>query len=424
MSPVPRTFPRGTPLALALLAAVVVLPRSAAADAVTDWNAVAEQTTAGPPPIQFRMMAITQVAVHDALHAIDPRYDAYLDPAPAAPGASADAAVAAATAEVLVALVPGQAVNVLTIYGNRIAELPPCPAAYPTCVQDGIDAGEAAAAAILAARAGDGSANPHRPYAAPLVPGLYQPTPGSPAPQFEGWAELPPFVMRDAAQFRPPPVPMMSLRGKAYARDFNEVKQMGSLVVRSAAPDSEPSRTARYWPGGGANWNAVTRTIVTGRGLDRWEHARLFALLNIATFDSTISVFDIKYHYRFWRPVTAIRAADTDRNPGTAVDAGWSSYQPTPPYPDYTCGLTTISGAATEVLRRYFRTDKVAYTHTAAGITRSFSSLSQAGADAVDARVYGGMHFRTGCEIGLRQGGRVGRFVFQQSLRQRHGHGH
>ena len=138
-----------------------------------------------------------------------------------------------------------------------------------------------------------------------------------------------------------------------------------------------------------------------------------------AMFDATISVFDTKYTYDFWRPVTAIRAADTDGNPDTAADPAWASYQATPPYPDFTCGLTTLSGAAAEVLRRYFGTDALPYTHTAGGITRSFPTLTAATADAVNARVYGGMHFRTGCVHGVRQGGQVGRFVFQTALRPR-----
>ena len=119
----------------------------------------------------------------------------------------------------------------------------------------------------------------------------------------------------------------------------------------------------------------------------------------MALHDGAVAVFDTKYTYNFWRPVTAIRAAGSDGNPATDPDPGWLSYQPTPPYPDYTCGLTTNTGAAVEVLRRFFGTDDIAYTFTAAGSTRSYSSLSQAAAEAVDARVFGGMHFRTGCNV-------------------------
>jgi hypothetical protein len=131
----------------------------------------------------------------------------------------------------------------------------------------------------------------------------------------------------------------------------------------------------------------------------------------------SVAVYDTKYTYNFWRPVTAIRAGDTDGNPATAPDSAWLSYLATPPYPDYTCGLTTNTGAAVEVLRRYFGTDDIAYTFTAGGTTRSYESLSEAAAEAVDARVFEGMHFRTGCVQGVRQGEKVGRFVIQHSLK-------
>jgi hypothetical protein len=137
----------------------------------------------------------------------------------------------------------------------------------------------------------------------------------------------------------------------------------------------------------------------------------------MALHDSAVSVFDTKYTYTFWRPVTAIRAGDTDGNPRTIADGEWISFLNTPPYPDYTCGLTTNVGAGFEVLRRYFRTDSLPYTLTAAGHTRSFSRLAEADAEAVSARVFGGMHFRTGCQRGTLQGRQVGRFVIQHSLR-------
>jgi hypothetical protein len=268
-------------------------------------------------------------------------------------------------------------------------------------------------------RVGDGSATPHLPYAQPALPGVYQPTPpGFVAPQFAGWANLLPFALNFGAQFRSDPSEIFDLSGEAYTRDYNEVKRVGSINAEALGhrtPDQ--SAVARFWPGGGSNWNAVTRVIVAGRGLDEWEHARLFALINIAQSDSAIAVFDTKYTYNFWRPVTAIRAAASDGNPDTAPDASWLSYQTTPAYPDYPCGLTTNTGAAVEVLRRFFETDLIAYTFTAASITRSYSSLSQAAEEAVDARVFGGMHFRAGCVQGVRMGEHVGRFVIQHALK-------
>ncbi|HSB13352.1 MAG TPA: vanadium-dependent haloperoxidase, partial [Bryobacteraceae bacterium] len=217
-----------------------------------------------------------------------------------------------------------------------------------------------------------------------------------------------------------------------YAREYNEVKQVGDALVRGAAPDSEESDIARFWPGGGSNWNLTTRVIVAGRGLDLWENARLFALLNMAETDGHIANQKNKYTYKFWRPVTAIRWAD-DGNPDTMSDPGWRPFLVTPPYPDYPCALPTVSGAHTEVLRRFFGTDDIAFvrTHNAGAvplpspltalppkaITRHFDSLSEAASESADARVFAGIHFRSGCTAGVRLGTQVGRFVIKHYLK-------
>jgi hypothetical protein len=411
-------------MAVVTLAALfsLILPAHAAADAVLYWNEIAENAsiTAGPPPVRNRIMAIVQVAVHDALNSIQARYESYSGVTPAAAGASVDAAVAAATHMVLSQIVPGQAVVVGALYDAWLDGLPGCPSAAPTCITDGILAGEAAAAAILTLRQNDGSATPHRPYTLAAGPGVYQPTPTAlAAPQFAGWAQVTPFVINSASQFRAEPSDIFNLTGKTYTRDYNEVKRVGSMTSETTGHrTADQSAIARFWPGGGANFNALTRVIVAGRGLDAWEHARLLAWLNMAISDSTVTVFDTKYTYNFWRPVTAIRAAGIDGNPATQADPNWLSYQATPPYPDYTCGLPNNGGAAFEVLRRYLGTDEVAFTLTAAGLTRSYSSLSQASSEVVDARVFGGIHFRTGCVRGERQGRQVGHFVVQHSLKR------
>lgn len=402
-----------------LLAACLVVASPARADVVTEWNEIADGMTVLPPPFKNRIMAMVHVAVHDALNSIDARYEGYLGLPSANRGASPGAAVAAAAYRVLLGLVPSQAAALGVIYNGKIAGLS-CPPAHPTCITDGIVAGEAAAFAILSLRANDGSATPHLPYTLLPAPGVHQPTPPTfPAPQFAGWAYVTPFVVNSSSQFRADPSEIFDLLGEVFTRDYNEVKRVGS-VNAEANGDRTPDQSAiaRFWPGGGANFNLVSRIVVAGRGLDEWEHARLFALVNVALHDGTITVFDTKYTYNFWRPATAIRAGATDGNPDTAPDPNWLSYQATPPYPDYTCGLTNNTGAALEVLRRFFGTDDIAYTLTAAGAnTRSFSSLSQAEAEAVDARVFGGMHFRTGCVQGIRQGNKVGRFVILHALK-------
>ena len=393
-------------------------PFAAHADAVTDWNEIAGQYVVGPPPITARHMAVVHIAMHDALNAIEPRYASYRPQARAPAAASPQAAVAAAAFTTLSRIVPAQTAALQLRYNNRISELPPCPNDQQQCISDGIATGIAAAEAILAHRANDGINSPHRPYTLPAAPGIYQKTPPQLGePQFAGLVDLTPFAIDHRAQFRAPPNELLDLRSARYARDFREVKAVGDSVVHSANVDSRKSRVARFWPGGGANSNAMARVIVAGRGFDLWQHARLFALLNMAVSDATIQIFDTKYTYNFWRPVTAIRAADTDENPATTADPAWLPYLPTPPYPDYTCGLPGHVGAANQVLRQFLGTDRIAFTYTAAGITHSYGALSHADAESADARVYAGIHFRTGCELGHRLAADVARFVFARALR-------
>ncbi|NDK37884.1 hypothetical protein DT603_03405 [Pseudoxanthomonas gei] len=419
--------PRRWLLASAL---TLVAPATAWADAVTDWNAQANQViaTAGGAPQQFRIFAMVHIAVHDALNAIDRRYRPYTVISPGNPNASPDAAVARAARDVLVATLPTRADVVNAAYTAYIAALPACPAALPGCVSAGEAVGANAAAAILALRQADGSATPHVPYTLAPAAGVYQPTlplPAAPAPypQYGGWGSVTPFGLVSSMQFRAGGSPFLNLRGKAYARDYNEVKQVGSFAVRNAAPDSEESRIARFWPGGGQNLNGFTRVILAGRSSDPWDNARLYAVMNMAVSDALVVTFRGKYHYNFWRPYTAIRWAN-DGNPGTAPDPEWTSYITTPPYPDYTCGLPSTIGAATEVLRDTFRTDEVPFTYTATGlppaVSRSYTRLSQAADESASARVYGGIHFRTGCTAAVELGEKVGRYMFRTQLRKLH----
>jgi hypothetical protein len=424
-----RNPPRRALLAAAL---ALVLPAAAQADMVLDWSAVLAAAPAGGPPQSGRIQAMMNLAIHDALNTIDPRYERYSVVPAARLGASPDAAVATAARDILLATIPAHAAVLQAQYATSMASLPACAPAYPNCVADGVEVGANAAAAILALRQNDGSDTPDLPYAAPLVAGMYQPTPGSPPPRFEGFKYVPTFVVPSGDHFRAGGSAVMQLKSNVYARDYNEVKQVGDALVRGAAPDSRESDIARFFPGGGADWNSLTRRLLTGRGLDSWEQARLFALVTVAQADALITVFETKYFYRFWRPVTAIRWTD-DGNPSTAPDAAWTPFLPTPPYPDYICGLPITAGAATEVLRRWFGTDAVPWSHTvqavpvvlpapmaplpAKAITRSYATFSDVTDEAVNARVYAGIHFRTGCTHGVDQGTKVGRYVYLQSLR-------
>jgi len=432
-------------LAIAGGLAIAAAAGVAQADVVTDLNAVVASAPVAPrfggPQQQSRAIAMIQIAVHDALNAIDRRYETYSVVPTASANASPDAAVAAAMRRVTLALldpVPPSADKTAAIdavnaaFDNVLGAMP-----YSASENAGIAAGNAAGDAILLARANDGSATPNTPYVLAPGIGVYQPTPNPefPAqivPAFGLWSHVTPFAIRDSYQFRAGWSEILDVGSDAYARDYNETKSVGDALVRGALPDSARSDIARFWPGGGSNWNLTARTIVAGLGLTRWQHARLFALLNMAETDGLITTMGAKYDYNFWRPVTAIRYPN-DGNAATSSNATWRPFLTTPPYPDYPCALPTATGASTEVLRRFFGTDDVAFTRSFAAppvplpaplvdlpgktITRHFDSLSQAANEAISARVNAGIHFRTGCKAGVRTGTQVGRFVIQHALR-------
>lgn len=430
-------------VAAGCVCAALLTASPGSADSVTDWNALLDSVAPryGGPQQQERARAMVQIAVHDALNTVEPRYATYADLAAADPSASPDAAVAAAASEAMLGLlasVPDSAAKQAAIDAILAAfDATVGPAPYDAETEAGIDAGSAAAEGILALRTDDGSATPHLPYTEPPAPGVYQPTPNPefPAqitPAFEGWAFVTPFALRHGAQFEVGPGAIFDLTSAEYAEEYNQVKSVGDALVRGAAPDSEESDIARFWPGGGSNWNLTTRLIVEGLGLDLWEHARLFALLNIAQADALIANQTWKYTHKFWRPVTAIRWSD-DGNPNTDSDPVWRPFLVTPPYPDFPCALPTATGASTEVLRQFFGTDEIAFTRTfnagpvplpapleplpAKAVTRSFESLSDAEAESQMARVFAGIHFREGCVAGTRQGNQVGRFAVRHYLK-------
>ena len=433
----------------------LALAGSAQADAVVDWNTTFDLASpaVGGPPQRAYLGAMVHIAIHDALNSIDRRYETYNVVTPANFHASPDAAIAAAARDVLINQLnrPPESPAKAAARANVEAAYTAALTAIPDGANEdqGIAAGRAAAAAIVALRLNDGSATPNLPYTLAPGPGVHQPTaPNFPAPANAGFALVKPFAMRSASQFRADPGELFDLRGLDYTLNYNLVKYVGAYATRVGQPDSAATDIARFWPSGGANWNLVARTIVADRHLDRWQHARLFALLMMAETDGAIHVFDTKYTYNFWRPVTAIRWAD-DGNPWTKSDPNWLPFfsfigpWSTPPYPDYTCGLSTASGATTEVLRRYFGTDRVGYTLTVQApalalapppaapvlpgkaITRRYRSLSQAAEESAMSRVYAGIHFYEGCAKGVRHGEQVGRFVFQnylEPLRPWHGH--
>jgi hypothetical protein len=388
------------------------------ADVVIDWNVIATGAAfaAGKNALeQSRIYAMTHAAIHDALNAIDRRYKTYALDRRAEPNASPEAAVAAAAHDVLVAQLPTQQGTLDAAYATLLAGIADGPAKT-----GGVAIGQAAAAAILALRGADGSTAP-MPYTPGTAPGAYQLTPPNfAAAVLPGWGAVTPFALRSGAQFRPAPPKFFDLTSAEYAADYNEVKAVGEL--NSATRTAEQSEIARFWYEGSPNgWNRIARVVAAQRGLDPWRNARLFGLLNFAMADSFIAGFDGKYSYNFWRPVTAIRAGATDNNPATVADPEWATFLVTPAAPDYPSTHSVLGAAAAETLARFFGADTISFTTTSgapfAGITRSYTSFSQAARENADSRVYAGIHFRTACRDGLIQGTRVGRYVFEHALR-------
>ena len=418
-----------------------------AADPVSDWNTIAAQSTvtAGQNAIvASRTLAMAQIAVHDALNAIDSRYERYAFNGIAPVGASVDAAVAAAAHDAIVGAIavgplPFVGFGNPTLQGNAVAQVN---AAYAGALgsipngsskNDGVAVGQAAAAAILARRSTD-HATTLVTYVPGTRPGDWQPTPNPvpatpPAPAdhlvavLPGWGQVTPFALHRSGQFAPHdgPPPLTSRR---YAREYNEVKAIGEQF--SAMRTDEQSTIARFWfEGSPTGWSRIARVVANSQNLNSWDTARLLALVDIAMADGFIAGFATKYDFNFWRPVTAIRSGDTDGNGGTVADPTWSTYLNTPAIPDYTSTHSVLGGAASEVLRRFFRADDIAFTTTSgvpfAGITRSFDAFSQAAHENGESRIYAGIHFRSAVEDGITQGKKIGRFAFGHALRRLNG---
>src|SRR6185369_1138273 len=357
--------------AVAVLA-LSTLPVPARADVVTDWNLTTVQVAAaaGVAQRQHRVAAMVHVAMHDAVNSIAPRYHAYAVRIRPSADASIEAAAVQAAYGVLIRLLPSQAATLDAARSSSLSSIPDGPVK-----EAGLAVGEAVAAQIVALRSTDGS-GVDGTYTFGSGPGEYQATPptfGSPA--VPAWPFVTPFLLERGNQFRPDGPP--SLDSDEWAEDFNETKQLGR--VDSSVRTAEQTEIALC----GAEpalpmWNRVARTVSAQRNTGLVENARVFALLNLAMVDATIAVWDGKYTYRFWRPVTAIRAADTDGNEATEADPAWTPLRPTPLHPEYPSAHAGVSNAAAEVLTRLFGRDTAFSTATStcpAGVVRSYDSF-------------------------------------------------
>lgn len=387
-------------------------PACADADAVVDWNQITvDAVTAGRPgPIGIVDIALVHVAIHDAVQALENRFEPYLFETERASGRRS-AAVAAAAHDMLIGMYPAQVGTLDPIYFDYLAD-------NGLTGDPGLAVGQQAAARILPIR----RVNPD-PLPPPFVGsndvGVWRPTPsflGNPpaplpfSPMAAPWmAKLDPFTLTSPTRFRPEPPP--ALTSPRYTKDFNEVKALGSLT--STARSAEQTDLAYFYSGNiPAQWNSALRGIATRYLRRTGDSARLFALANMATADALISAWDSKTHFVFWRPITAIVEAEHDGNAQTAADAAWQPLINTPNYPDYTSGANNVAGAMTRTLELFFDTDRVTFDVTTAvplavRKTRTYRRFSDAADDMVEARILLGIHFRFADVAARKQGRQV-----------------
>jgi hypothetical protein len=386
---------------------------------ITDWNQAAFEAYVAEnkyahPFIALRAQTMVHLAQHDALAAIRPAY------APSAlteraPDAHPVAAAASAAFEVLTAELPGQREALQRRLAASLAAIPD-----GAGKEKGLALGRRAAAATLARRKGDGSDVPavvKLPEEEPR-PGVYQPIPPADFVYAPEWRYLRPFALQNPQQFRLPAPP--ALTSAAYAAGFAEVKAVGGK--ESAVRTPEQTGYAKFWwEFSEIGWNRIARNVATERKLGLQASARLFALLNIALSDAYLAGWDSKLHHNFWRPTTAIRAAEIDGNPATQPDARWESAEATPPIHDYPSTHSALGDASAEVLAHVFGDSTAfSFTSTTAGdpkAPRGFASFSQAADENADSRVVGGLHFRFSCEAGQALGRQVGAWVVATALR-------
>lgn len=411
----------GTQLSRARLAGLILcgflgFAGSARADAVVDWNEIAQQAIAvgRPGPPSSLDSALVQIAVHDAVQALDKRYEPYHVEIKGAHG-SRSAAVAAAAHDVLVGLYPAQAASLDAAYFNYLAS-------KGLGNDPGLVVGQKAAAGILplARRTPN---PPPPPFVGGTAVGMWRPTnsflgnpPAPPpfSPMLAPWlATMDPFTLTSPTRFRAEPPP--ALTSERYRRDYEEVRRLGSFASTERTP-AQTDIAHFYSENFFTQWNRALRGIANQHVHRIGDSARLFALANMAVADAVITSWDSKLHYVFWRPLTAIQEGDNDGNPYTVGDPAWQPLINNPNYPDYTSGANAVTGAMTRTLALFFGTDRLTFDVTSVAPqamqkTRTYHRFSDAAQDVVDARVYLGIHFRFADTAARKQGQRVAEWV-------------
>ena len=408
-----RSVPVLAVLTLVLLATVVVAPGAPARRAltgqqiVTMWNAVTVDTVvvdAGKANVEaFYWFAIEQAAVYNAVVGITRRFELYRWDVTSPTTASPRAAAAKAAHTILLHYFPASQARLDAALAESLASVP-----NGLAKSQGVEYGRRAAMHIIELRTEDGY-NAVVPYEKPPGPGVWEPTPPSLTPFFGTWlAELEPFMIDAPTQFRPPAPP--GLRTQIYTEDFREVKATGRATGSTRTP--KQTETALFFSDLTLGpMHAALRDLIARRGMDISSAARLLAAVDMSIADTAVAVWDSKLRYGWWRPITAIQRAGTDGNPATFAEASWTPMITTPPYPEYASGLVGVIGSTARVLRRLTGGVDLVMTSAAAGVTRHYTSEAWISRDAIDARVWSGIHFRTADEVGLRMGRRVADWV-------------
>lgn len=389
------------------------------ADEALFWNRVALDAikAAGtPPPAAARNLAIASVAQADAVNAISGLSVPYAYNAPAlSPTASKEAAVAAAAYNTLKELFPSQRTLIDNAWNQRIGQL-----GGSSSVTEGLRIGSASASAMLANRHNDGSSTANYVFTGNTQVGQWRPTASGLPGALPGWGNVKGFSLTSGSQFRPTEI--SGLNTDAYAADYNEVKRYGSKT--SSFRTQDQTDTAYFWAGGGGTvtppgmWNEIASSVALQKGASLDQNVRMLGQLNMALADAGIAGWDFKYAYNVWRPETAIQQGDVDGNPFTAGQTDWVPLLVTPNHPSCVSGHSTFSAAGAAVLGNYFG-DNTAFTYASAstnGLTRSFTSFSQAAQEAGMSRIYGGIHFQFDNTYGQTLGAQVAKNVMNNSL--------
>ena len=381
----------------------VLFVQSAKADSVTQWNTFACELI-GPPsfdtPTANRTAAIMHTAIYNAVNAITKKYPASGSILEAPSGASVDAAVAAAAYATLKPLVPLKQGDIESKYQATLAMIPD-----GKSKTDGIAVGMKAASEILAARADDGygALENYRPY---TIPGVYVPTV---IPLVSHWPQRKPWVMTSASQFRPGPPP--DLKSELWARDYNEVRAIGRNTNSRRTP--EQTDIARFWEATGPTiYHGVIRSVAEMPGREITRNARLLMAMTQAMDDAIIAVFDAKYHYNFWRPITAIRNGDIDGNDATERDPSWTPFINTPMHPEYPCAHCIVSGTVGTIIQAEIGDTPVPVlatnSPTAVNSKRTWMKIEDFMQEVSNGRIYDGVHYRTSAEVGTAMGRKIG----------------